>query len=183
MLQLKTLHRPTSSDVEWWNKRSESQERDEENKSKCWRMREIIRLLKFKITKRSIHCKGNRWHNTREHKETRIWACVPVIAAWISSTMRPDPHATPAIHAVVVVWPSSPVGGAPQKDARCARPSSTIFTLTIVGYRTKLPRLRNSRNRDSNLGSFHWDTSVLLLIYRSPLRVYLQNALSFISMV
>ena len=46
--------------------------------------------------------------------------------------MRPDPYATPAIHAVVVACPSSPVGGAPQKDARCSRPSSTIFTLTIV---------------------------------------------------
>ena len=47
--------------------------------------------------------------------------------------MRASPYATPAIHAVVVAWPSSPVDGASQKGARYARPSSTIFTLTIVG--------------------------------------------------
>ncbi len=34
-------------------------------------MREIIRLLKLKITKKNIHCKGNRWHSTMEPKETR----------------------------------------------------------------------------------------------------------------
>ena len=67
-----------------------------------------------------------------EPKETFIWAFVPVIAAWISSTMRASPYATPAIHVVVVAWPSSPVDGASQKGARYARPSSTIFTLTIV---------------------------------------------------
>ncbi len=96
-------------------------------------MREIIRLLKLKITKKNILCKYNRWYNSGEPKETRIWAFVPVIAAWISITMRSDPYALCAIHSVVVAWPSSPVGGAPQKGARYARPSSTIFTLTIVG--------------------------------------------------
>ena len=53
----------------------------EKTSKKCRKMREIIRLLKLKITKKSIHCKGNRWHSTGEPKETRIWACVPVIAA------------------------------------------------------------------------------------------------------
>ena len=53
----------------------------EKTSKKCRKMREIIRLLKLKITKKNIHCKSSRWHSTGERKETRIWACVPVIAA------------------------------------------------------------------------------------------------------
>ena len=101
-------------------------------------MHEIIRPLKLKITKKTVTVSTIVGTVPGlflgEPKETRIWAFVCVIAAWISSTMRASPYATPAIHAVVVAWPSSPVDGASQKGARYARPSSTIFTLTIVDF-------------------------------------------------
>ena len=61
----------------------------------------MIRLPKLKITKKISHCKYNRWYGTGvpglflvESKETRFWAFVPVIDAWISSTMRSGPYTT-----------------------------------------------------------------------------------------
>ena len=133
----------TANNVEWWNTRSESRGgentlnmTDDHDVGKCVKSLARLGYLNWRLPKKSFTVSTNVGTVPGlflgESKETRFWAFVPVIAAWISSTMRSGIRC----HVVVVVWHCSPVGGACEtvrNGARWARPSSAIFKYIIVG--------------------------------------------------